>query len=269
MKKSRRPSPRLEPQIVHRYFCTLLKQEPGQLKLSAEPGCYGGNKEFNALVGQFFVVPMRAAFFGRPKNHPETTPIAEYLALTYGKLTKAASKWHEIIDKYWQDEKEGSAKGRIYAKRSRRSISDNLWNVLARLYWNHAAWIILRGEYKAMRKTTKTGGALSDTACERELRKRYGYLPQVQRDGWFAEVKKGSPRDLALRDTAESLKLTEGSLKLMLSPGRLSKSPPGSLIRATMDTMDPMKSLARLERIPPSTRKPNEKMLIRMIKSKT
>jgi len=223
MKRTRRGSPRFEPQRWHLKFCGLMRCEPGELNLKTKA-------EFAALVGQFFIVPKR-------EEH-------------WAKLNNVMRAWHEKIERQREQ--------RSYVKRKRRSITDDLWTLLGLLYRHYAAWIILRGEYKAM------GRALSEQQIEKQLKERYGYLSQVKRDGWFAEVKKGPPLDLAYRDTAEGLRLSEGSLRLMLSPGRLRESPPASLIRANMDSK---KMLSRLRRIPPFRRTEKERKLIRLIES--
>ena len=129
------------------------------------------------------------------------------------------------------------------------------------LYWNYAAWIILRGEYKGMKKT------LSENVIEKRLKERYGYMSQVNQENWFAVVQgygNYSPLDSAHEDTAKNLGLKDGeTLRRMISPGRLRKSPPGSLVIVSMDSK---KLLSRLRRIPPSDRTRREKWIIRMIK---
>lgn len=223
MRKSSRGSPRSEPERIYNDFCQLMRRQPGDLNIDTMSG-------FNGLVGQFFIVPKRNEF--------------------WAKLRPSMRAWHAEIEK---QRLKGS-----YVKRKRRSITDGLWELLAQLYWNYAAWIILRGEYKAMKKT------LLCPQIEKRLKEQYGYLPQVKRDGWFEEVKKGSPLDLAYRDTAESLGLDEGSLRVMLSPKRLRESPPSSLISVSMDSK---KLLSRLLRIPPFRRTAKDRELIRFIKS--
>lgn len=223
MKKTHRGSPRFEPQRWHLKFCELMKCQPGELNLKTK-------LEFRGLVGQFFILPKRAEFWDRLRN------------------TLCA----------WQAEIEKQGEKGTYVKRKRRSITDALWNLLGQLYWNHAAWIILRGEYKALKKP------LSDNEIEKRLKEHYGYLSQVKRDGWFVEVKRGSPLVLAYRDTAERLGLQEDTLRLMLSPGRLRKSPPASLLAVKMDSK---KLLSRLRRIRPSRRTPKDRALIRCIES--
>lgn len=231
MKRTHRGSPRLEPQQIYNYFCELMRRQPGELNIDTKSG-------FNGLVGQFFIVPKRQDFFV--------------------KLRPTMRAWHEEIEKQMKEQSDAKRK-RTYVKRRRRSITDNLWTLLGQLYWNYGAWIILRGECKAMKK------ALSDHQIEKRLKENYGYLSQVKRDGWFEEVKSGgSPSDLAIRDTAESLGRSEESLRLMLSPGRLRESPPASLIRATMDSK---KLLSRLRRIPPFRRTAKDQALIRAIES--
>lgn len=229
-------NPWSEPTRFYQGFCALTKRKPGDLSLSLETKIH-----FRGLVGQFFIVPKRKEFFAK-------------LLVEEG----IARAWHEEVEKQRKEQSDAKIK-RSYVKRKRRSIADNLWELLGRLYWNHAAWIILRGEYKALKKT------LSDHQIEKRLKERYGYLSQVKRDGWFEEVKcGGSPSNLAYRDTAESLRLSEESLRLMLSPGRLRKSPPASLILSIMDSK---KLLSRLQRIPPSHRTHKDRVLIRLIKS--
>src|SRR5262249_41288167 len=128
------------------------------------------------------------------------------------------------------------------------------------LYWNHAAWIILRGEYKAMKKDK-----LSDREIEKRLKDCYGYLSQVGSEGWYSEVKHGVPLAQAYRDTAKSHGLKDGqALRRMLLPGRLRKSPPAGLIAATMDSK---KLLSQLTRIPPFKRTHKDRVLIRLIES--
>ena len=129
------------------------------------------------------------------------------------------------------------------------------------LYWNHAAWIILRGEYKAMKQKK-----ISDREIEKRLRDCYGYLSQVSREGWYSEIKHGEPPlAYAYRDTAKSQGLNDGqALRRMLLPGRLRKSPPASLIAVSMDSK---KLLSRLQRIPPSKRTHKDRVLIRLIES--
>ena len=68
-------------------------------------------------------------------------------------------------------------------KRKRKSITNDLWQLLRLLYWNHAAWIILRVEYKGMEKKK-----LSDREIEKRLKDCYGYLSQVSSEGWYSEV---------------------------------------------------------------------------------
>lgn len=224
-------NPRSEPDRIYKYFCAHMRRQPGNLNLKTK-------LEFRALVGQFFIIPKRHEFFY--------------------KLRPIMRGWHADIEKQTKEQNDPKGK-RIYVKRNRRSITDNLWDLLARLYWNHAAWIILRGEYKGMEKT------LSERDIRKQLQECYGYLSQLNRDGWFAEVQKGSPLDLAFRDTAESFKglgLDETSLRVMLSPGRLRKSPPASLIAVSTDSRI---LLSKLRRIPVADRTRKDLTLINVI----
>ena len=226
MAKSYRRSPRSEPQRIYEYFCKLMRLQPGELNLKLKR-----KADFNALVGQFFVDPKRKK--------------------RWAKLKKTMRGWHEKIEK--QQETGNSV------RRKRPSTSDDLWMLLGQFYWNYGAWIILRGEYKAMKKP------LLDHQIEKLLKERYGYLPQIKKDGWFGEVNKGYPMDLAYRDTAaENRGLGEESLRVMLSPGNLEKSPPASLV---LVSMNPKTLLSRLERIPPFRRTVKTKTLIRAIKA--
>lgn len=220
-------SPKSEPARVYQNFCDLMRRQPGELNLSREI-------DFSALVGQFFIVPRR-------KEH-------------YAKLAPTIKAWNVEVEK--------QIKTRSYIKRKRKSLTDNPWNMRDRLDWNYAAWIILRGEYKGMKKK-----GLSNVEIEKRLKDCYSYLSQVKRDGWFAEVGKGPPMDLAYRDTAESLRLDEDSLRIMLSPGRLKESLPAPLITAYQVYRDSKKLLAKLKRIPPSRRTHKEQVLIRLIES--
>lgn len=200
-----------------------MRQQPGELNLKRRA-------DFSALVGQFFIVPKRKEFWAKRK--------------------KTMRAWHEQIDK--QRERGNSL------RRKRPSPTDNLWILLEQLYWNYAVWIILRGEYKAI-AAKKT---LPDHQIEKLLKERYSYLSQINNDGWFREVNKGYPMDLAYRDTAQNL--GEESLRIMLSPERLAKSPPASLV---LLNLDPKILLSRLERIPPFRRTVKTKTLIRAIKA--
>src|SRR5262245_5679710 len=116
-----------------------MRRQPGELNLSRE-------KDFSALVEQFFIGPRRREHFA--------------------KLQPVIGAWDAEVEK--------QIKKRSYVKRKRRSVTDDLWKLLGRLYWNHAAWIILRGEYKEMKK------ALSDRDIEKRLKECYGYLSQVK-----------------------------------------------------------------------------------------
>lgn len=225
MAKSYRRSPRSEPQLIYEHFCERMKRQPGELNLKRKA-------DFSALVGPFFIVPRREKFLAN--------------------LKPTMRAWHDKIEK--QREKGSSL------KRKRPSPTDNLWKLLGQLYWNYAVWIILRGEYKAI-AAKKT---LQDHQIEKVLKERYDYLPQIKKDGWFREVKKEYPMDLAYRDTAQSLGLEEASLRVMLSPERLAKSPPASLVLVSMDHKT---LLSRLERTPPFRRTVKTKTLIRAIKA--
>jgi hypothetical protein len=224
-------SPRSERARVYQRFCELMGRRPGELNLSRE-------KDFSALVGQFFIGPGRREHFA--------------------KLQPVIGAWDAEVDK--------QVKKRSYVKRKRRSVTDDLWKLLGRLYWNHAAWIILRGEYKALKKKR-----LSDREIEKQLKGYYCYLSQLKRQGWFAEVERGgSPLNLAYRDTAESFKqpgLDGESLRRMLLPGRLRKSPPAPLVTTYLAYVDSKKLLAKLKRIPPSRRTHKDRVLIRAIES--
>jgi hypothetical protein len=211
-----------------------MKRQPGELNLRTKP-------EFRALVGQFYIVPKRCDHWARLIKEG----IFEAWHVKAGKIEKARK--------------------RSYIKRRRKSISDNLWEILGRLYWNQAAWIILRGEYDAMKET------LWNSEIKILLEKRYGYLSQVKQKkrDWFEEVQSRggdeTPLKLAYRDTAESLGLKSGeALRVRLSPWRLRKSPPASLF---METLDQKTRLSRLQRIPLSRRTDKVKALINITKS--
>jgi hypothetical protein len=219
------------PAGVYQYFCAQVKRRPGELNLETR-------LKFRALVGQFFIVPRRNARFA--------------------KLQPIFNAWNAEIEKQSQK--------RSYVKRKRKSITNDLWKLLGLLYWNHAAWIILRGEYKAMKKMLQVDGTrLSDREIEKRLKECYGYLSQVGPEKWYSNVKHGEPLALAYQDTAKSQGLNDGEeLRRKLRPGRLRKSPPAALITASIDSK---KLLSRLRRIPPFRRSRKDKVLIRIIKS--
>jgi len=226
-------SPMSEPARVYEYFCALTKRQPGELNLKTQ-------LEFRAVAGQFFIAPRR-------KEH-------------FAKLQPIFRAWHAEIEKKNKTEIENQGRQRSYVKRQRRSITNDLWRLLWRLYWNHAAWIILRGEYKTMKKT------LSERDIRKQLQERYGYLSQLKRDDWFRDIKGGgvTPLNCAYRDIAEPWGLDGETLRRMLLPGRLKKSPPASLIAVSMDSK---KLLSRLLRIPPFRRTAKDWALIHVIEA--
>lgn len=236
MKRTRRGSPRCEPQRWYRKFCELMKRQPGELGLKISPESRGLETiaDFNALVWQFFVDPKRWEHWVR--------------------LKPSMRAWREK---------------RSYVRKKRESITDDLLMLLGRLYWNYAAWIILRGEYKAMKEAH-----LTEQAIENRLKKRYWYLPQVNEIGFFARLQKESsdenktPLHLAYEDTAKTLRrskpLSAESLRRMVSPGRLRKSPPASLI---FTGIDPRELLSQFRRIHPKRKGTREQRLIRLLKS--
>jgi hypothetical protein len=228
-------SPRSEPARVYRYFCDLTKDATGKQR---QPGELNLTKaEFHGLVGQFFVAPRR-------KEH-------------FAKLQPIISAWNANA------KVEEQGKQRSYVRRRRKSITDNLWPLLGRLYWDYAAWIILRGEYKSLKKT------LSENEIMERLQNQYHYLSQVKARGWFNEMQTTPPLDSAYQDIVERLnskgwKLNKDSLRVMLSPKSLRESPPASL---SIIGMDSKKLLSRLLRIPKSRRTHKDKMLILAIKA--
>ncbi len=235
MERTHRRSPRSEPDRIYKYFLEFRKRQPGELNLKTKP-------EFRATVGLFI-------------------------------LAKRDEFWVKLIPTFhaWQDDIKKQLEERTYVKRRRKSRPDNLLNILGMLYWNYAAWIILRGEYKGMKKR------LRDNDIEKRLKACYGYLSQVKKEYWFMDVQRhdlnptfrihpssDTPLELAYLDSAESLGLDSDSLRIMLSPKRLRESPPASLIAVSMDS----KQLrSRLQRIPPRRRTAKDKALIRIIKA--
>ena len=128
------------PARIYQDFCTRMRR-PGELNLSRE-------KDFSALVGQFFKVPRR-------KEH-------------FAKLQPVIRAWDAEI------EKQGKS-----VRRRREAITDDLWTWLGRLYWNHAAWIILRGEYKGIKKRGSRNLKKRDCRILRSLRSRMRF-----KSGW-------------------------------------------------------------------------------------
>jgi hypothetical protein len=222
------------PAQIYQYFCAQLGANPGELnlKLKTKP-------HFRGRVERVFIVPKRAEHFA--------------------KLQPVFHAWHAEIEK--------QRKQRTYVKRRRKALTNNLLMLLSWLYWDYAAWIILWGEYKSLKRTISKEEEIKET-----LENQYHYLSQVQRQGWFNEMKRTPPMDSALQDMVERLKLKgwkldkDNALRVMLSPGRLKKSPPPSLIAASMDSK---KLLSRLMRIPPSRRTHKDRVLINVIKAET
>lgn len=226
------------PARIYQYFCTLKKRDPGELSLKTK-------LEFRGFVGRVYINPQR-------KEH-----------------------WAKLgpIFAYWNAEIEKQSQRRNYVKRKRKSITNDLWDLLGLLYWNYAAWIILRGEYKGLKKTlSENEETLSKNEIEQRLEEilqdRYQYLSQIQHEGWFDEIKTTQPRESAYQDMVERLelkewKLNKDALRVMLSSKRLRESPPACLITATMDSK---KLLSRLMRISPSRRTRKDRLRIHVIK---
>jgi hypothetical protein len=238
MKKTTRSSPRSEPDRIYQEFCQRRNCRPGNLNLPTK-------LHFREVAGWLVIIPKREQHLSRLK------PVFQAWQIIIRELTRES--------KTCAEDKTPTAV-RLYLNRRRPPISDKIWQILSILYWNYAAWIILRGEYKAMKAN------LSEHEIEEQLRKRYGYLSQVQTEGWFMNMKNTEPLILAHEDTAKSFGFKSAeSLLVMLSPGRLKKSPPASLILADTNSQ---KLLSSLERGEPRKRTRQEKTLINLINSK-
>lgn len=230
--RSLRKSPRLEPERVYKNFCDLVKCAPGELgtKLPTECPLNG----IRSIVGEYVSA--------RRRQHLD-------------RLKPAFRAWET-----WRKRKVESRKGvPDYLNLRRPPISSAVIPILSRLYWNYAVWIILRGEYRAFRAT------LSSTAAIRQMTERYGFLEQLKRDNWLGCLENEAPLSSAYRETAEFLKLTDGeSLKKMLSPGRLKKSPP---LYFSIAATSPRAVLSKINRRAPSQRTKLETQLLSLIKA--
>jgi hypothetical protein len=218
----RDPKSRLKDKI-HAYpllpaWPLALKQESSQEEGNLSPGRINPDiRQTGSPWSPSHVYAYLCQYFRRPKGD---------LALSHREFEAARQEYvRRAVPAYFRHGvATNKKKRRKYSRTKRTSVLDStptiILKILYRLYTAEFPWIILKGEFKELKKTIPS----KDRALA-ILRERYNYLPcMVEPDKTFLGDLADMPYKLAYLEVANELRIKAESLERMLTPSARRRS---------------------------------------------